>query len=418
MGDESPAIEIRADHQNPLGMPPARFLRDYWQKKPLLIRGAFANMRAPLSPEDLAGLACEEFTLARIIEHHPRDTAQTPAFSGRRSDKQKAGSRDTEADHWNVRNGPFQEDDFAKLPASHWTLLVQDVDKWDADVAALLEHFNFLPSWRIDDVMVSYAEDGGSVGAHVDQYDVFLLQGAGQRRWEISTDASASLAFRDDTELKLLRDFAPTDEWLLEPGDMLYLPPCIPHRGVAVGACMTLSIGMRAPSKAELTTDLADFLATRWNEEDRYTDSDLAPARHAGEIDAASLKRLRAVLPVGASLDAATLRDWFGCFITRYRSTYAAAPRERAMSAAQLQRRLVQGVCALRNPLSRFAWAKAGRTTHLYVAGEIHACSARVATALCATGAQGSRMDDSLASADGATLLKLVNAGHIVLHKT
>jgi 50S ribosomal protein L16 3-hydroxylase len=159
MATNTHPIEVRARANQRLGMPIARFLRDYWQKRPLLVRAAFADFRNPVAPDDLAGLACEELALSRIAIHEPK------------------------RDRWTLRNGPFAESDFSKLPGTHWTLLVQDVDKWDADVAALLAHFSFLPTWRIDDVMVSYAEDGGSVGAHVDQYDVFLLQGLGRRRW-------------------------------------------------------------------------------------------------------------------------------------------------------------------------------------------------------------------------------------------
>lgn len=410
-------IEINAATRKPLGMPPARFLREYWQKQPLLIRGAFPDMRAPLSPEDLAGLACEEFALARIIEHHPTATAKTLGSGFRRNGEQKTNPRATGSDRWTVRDGPFVEKDFATLPDSHWTLLVQDVDKWDTDVAALRGHFAFLPSWRIDDVMVSYAADGGSVGAHIDQYDVFLLQGMGQRHWALSTNAAAPTDFRDDTELRLLREFVPTHEWILEPGDMLYLPPGIPHHGVAVGNCMTFSVGMRAPSKAELTTDLADHLASHWSDGDRYTDADLQAVRHDGEIDAATLARLRTVLPVGGPLDDATLRDWFGCFITRYRSAYSAAPRARAMSAAQFERQLARGTHALRNPLSRFAWAKAGRATHLYVAGELHACSRRLAKSLCTVGPQPIALAGDWSQADHAVLLALVNAGHLVTSK-
>src|SRR5690348_3297303 len=174
-----PALEVRATRQLPLGMPPARFLRDHWQKRPLLVRGAFLHFHKAITPEDLAGLACEEAALARIVLHDPK------------------------RDRWTLRNGPFGEKDFAKLPKSHWTLLVQDVDKWDMDVAGLLDAFAFIPRWRIDDVMISYATDGGGVGAHVDQYDVFLVQGTGQRRWRISADPKAPKSFRDDAELKL-----------------------------------------------------------------------------------------------------------------------------------------------------------------------------------------------------------------------
>ncbi|MDQ3039313.1 MAG: cupin domain-containing protein, partial [Pseudomonadota bacterium] len=155
-----------ASGPHPLGMSPAVFLRDYWQKKPLLIRNAFPGFVSPLEPEDLAGLACEDGVLARLIEH------------------------DTSNDAWRVRHGPFAETDFPALPDHDWTLLVQDMDKWDADIRDLLASFAFLPRWRIDDVMVSFAATGGSVGAHVDQYDVFLMQAQGQRRWQV--DASAN----------------------------------------------------------------------------------------------------------------------------------------------------------------------------------------------------------------------------------
>ncbi|MCR6700817.1 MAG: cupin domain-containing protein [Dokdonella sp.] len=303
----APPIEIDAHRLPPLGMPPARFLADHWQQRPLLIRNAFAGFRCPITPEDLAGLACEELALSRLVMHERR------------------------RDRWTLRSGPFEETDFTSLPAADWTLLVQDVDKWDADVAALLGHFDFLPSWRVDDVMVSYAADGGSVGAHVDQYDVFLLQGIGCRRWRISTDPAASLAFRDDAELKLLQRFEPTHEWLLEPGDMLYLPPGVPHHGVAEGPCLTLSIGMRAPSRAELIVDHAEFVAERLAEADRYGDAGMAPARRPGEIDPATIERLAALLGGAATSGPDGIAAWFVGFITRYRSAqWVARGRDRS----------------------------------------------------------------------------------------
>ena len=153
----APPIEIDARARPPLGMAPADFLRDYWQKRPLLIRNAFPGFVSPIEPGDLAGLACEEAALSRIVSH------------------------DRAGDRWQLRTGPFDEAEFPRMPHQDWTLLVQDVDKWDADVAALLDHFDFLPRWRIDDIMVSFAAPGGSVGAHVDQYDVFLRQAHGHR---------------------------------------------------------------------------------------------------------------------------------------------------------------------------------------------------------------------------------------------
>ncbi|WP_257388910.1 cupin domain-containing protein, partial [Tahibacter caeni] len=308
----SPAIEVHATPSQPLGMSPQAFLRDYWQKRPLLIRGALAGFPLPITPEDLAGLACEEAALSRLIVRDPR------------------------RERWSVTTGPLDEAVFSTLPKTHWTLLVQDVDKWDMDVAALLERFRFLPRWRVDDVMISYAVDGGGVGAHVDQYDVFLIQGLGRRRWRISDDADAPKAFRPELELKILAEFAPTHDWVLQPGDVLYLPPGLPHDGVAIGDCMTLSIGMRAPAIAEMLGDLVDSLVEPLTEDDRYTDADLAPAKDPYEIDAAALARVDRAVARLRELDDAALHDWFGRYITAYRSAQTALPPPRATTAAEL----------------------------------------------------------------------------------
>jgi len=488
-------IEIRANGKQMLGMSPARFLRDYWQKRPLLIRGAFAHFENPVEPNDLAGLACEELALARIvIEESAAHRSPTsfprkresmlnkPAagnrlaslrsdsrFRGndvekwrkdadkRRSDIDKRIDAPAPSSRWILRNGPFAESDFATLPKTHWTLLVQDVDKWDADVAALLQPFDFLPSWRVDDVMISYAEDGGSVGAHVDQYDVFLLQGLGRRRWQISVDPEAPKTFRDDTELRLLREFAATHEWVLEPGDMLYLPPGVPHHGVALGACMTYSIGMRAPSQAELLIDFAETLAERVPETSRLTDPDLLPSRGDGEIDDAALARVMAAMPwfrggdqsssptsssrrtpgsssllrkksdasqkqerigntdsCSGTLDSSLLRTWFGRFITRYRSAHAVAPNPRPPSDAAFARAFEENARVRRNPWSRCAWTREGRDALLFVAGDAYPCSVRLAR-LVAAQSEFALSAAPAAARDRAVLRDLVTAGHLAL---
>jgi 50S ribosomal protein L16 3-hydroxylase len=386
----APAIEVRATPKQPLGMSPKRFLHDYWQKRPLLIRNAFAQFQRCIDADDLAGLACEEAALARIVIH------------------------DAKRDHWTMRNGPFAESDFKNLPKQRWTLLVQDVDKWDMDVAALLDAFAFVPSWRVDDVMVSYATDGGGVGAHVDQYDVFLIQGAGQRRWRISIDPQAPKEFRDDAELKLLREFAPTHDWMLEPGDALYLPPGMPHEGTAIGECMTFSVGMRAPSQAELLLDFSEFLAEPLNEESRLSDPDLRPARDNGEIDAAALARVRAAMPHFSRIDEAALLRWFGGFITRYRSGHSAIPAVRPLTPAQLAAKLPKARLP-RNPFSRYAWARHGRGALLFVAGDCFDCSVTLAQALCARREHAGAALARMGAGAHATLAALVNAGYLRL---
>jgi 50S ribosomal protein L16 3-hydroxylase len=266
----------------------------------------------------------------------------------------------------------------------------------------------------VDDVMVSYAEEGGGVGAHVDQYDVFLLQGLGQRHWAISTDPDAPKDFRPDVELKQLAHFEATHEWLLEPGDLLYLPPGVPHDGVALGDCLTFSIGMRAPSQAELTGDLADFLAERLSDDARYTDPDLAPVKLVGEIDAAALARLRTTLPIAASLDEATLGEWFGRFITRYRAAQTPAAPARDVTTAALAKHLGAGKGLLRHPWARLAFIRDGRRAHLFACGQHYVTSPAMARALCA----GPRIDaGALDGADVALLLTLLNDGIFALQR-
>ena len=383
-------MELRARRGQPLGMSPARFLRDYWQKHPLLIRNAFPGFKPPLAPEDLAGLSCEDGALARLVLH------------------------DRRTDRWRVEQGPFAEARFATLPARDWTLLVQDVDKWDADVVALLGVFDFLPRWRIDDVMLSYAVDGGGVGPHVDQYDVFLLQGQGVRRWRISTDPAAPQALRGDVDLKMLARFIATHDWRLEPGDMLYLPPGVAHDGVAEGNGMTISIGMRAPAQSELLLDLAEHLAERLPETQRYADPDLAPARAAGEIDAAALARVRHALgPLAAALPAQQLAEWFGRFITRYRAAQIASPPPRPTTPAAFAAALKAGRPLLRHPWSRCAWTRRDREATLYVAGQALSCSRAAAAIVCGHVSIPASALQALPATDRQRLCDLLNEGHL-----
>ncbi|MBW3550525.1 MAG: cupin domain-containing protein [Proteobacteria bacterium] len=400
-------IEVDAAALPPLGMAPADFLRDYWQKKPLLIRNAFPDFAASgfepaISPEDLAGLACEEFALSRIVTRE-----RSASLHGH--------------DRWLLRHGPFEEVMFPEMPERDWTLLVQDVDKWDADVAGVLDAFGFLPRWRIDDIMVSFAAPGGSVGAHVDQYDVFLLQAQGHRRWQIDASPNPSLEFRDDAELKLLREFNPSHDWVLGPGDMLYLPPGVPHHGVAEDACLTFSIGMRAPSAAELLGDFVDTLASGADEALRYRDPDLAPPRDASEIDADAMTRVVEALNALRMNDSERLGDWFGRFITVYRSAGQVQPADTPPGAEPRSRietewDLLHGGSLWRHPFSRMAWrrtqTRAGGGARLYVSGQEYPLPVRDAQRI----ANGDTIDGAsyarLSQAGRDCVIELLGGGH------
>ena len=384
----SPPIEVDARGQPPLGMPPSHFLRDYWQKRPLLVRNAFPGFVSPIEPEDLAGLACEEVALSRLVMH------------------------DRARDAWTVRHGPFDEALFPTLGDHDWTLLVQDVDKWDMDVAALLQAFDFLPRWRIDDIMVSFAATGGSVGAHVDQYDVFLLQAQGHRRWQIDASANPPTGFRDDVELKLLREFVPTHDWVLAPGDMLYLPPGVPHHGVAVDPCLTFSVGMRAPSAAELLGDFVDTLAADADEALRYRDPDLAMPADPNEIDADAMRRVVDGLNALRMNDPDRLGDWFGRFITLYRSAGEVPAADAPPSRIEVEWDLGQGAALQRHPWSRAVWRGAGKAGRLYVSGRIYALPVADARRLAAADAIDGALYGALSQAGRDAVIDLVAAGH------
>jgi 50S ribosomal protein L16 3-hydroxylase len=383
-------IEIdAATGPGPLGMPPAQFLRDYWQKKPLLIRNAFPNFACPLTPEDLAGLACEEGTLARLVEY------------------------DRANDRWALRHGPFEEAVFPALPHHDWTVLVQDVDKWDADVRDVLAHFEFLPRWRMDDIMISFAATGGSVGAHIDQYDVFLLQGQGQRRWQIDTAPNPASDYRNDVDIRLLSHFTPNHDWVLQPGDMLYLPPGIPHHGVAVDPCLTISVGLRAPSAAELLDDYASTLATDAPETLRYVDADLALPEDCGEIDAAALARAEVALRQLHMNDPDRFGDWFGNFITTYRCAVQPAAADTAPLPAEVAQALAEHALLLRHPWSRMAWRRDSLGgARLYVGGQAYAMAVADARTLAAAEAIHQALYTDLGPLGQSAVLALLAAGH------
>ena len=277
-------------------MPVTTFLRDYWQQQPLLIRQAFPGFESPLTPDDLAGLALEEDLESRIVLEQG------------------------ESGPWELLNGPFSETTFAKLPESHWTLLVQAVDQWVPEVHDLLEAFRFVPNWRLDDIMVSYAADQGSVGPHFDYYDVFLLQGYGQRHWHLGQNCKADSERLSGTALDILKSFDAKQDWILEPGDMLYVPPQIAHHGIAIGDSMTYSIGFRAPSHADILSDFAHDLAANLDNDLRYKDPSLTRQRNPGEINSRAVHRLRDILLQYTS-DEEKLGDWFGRFMTTRKYT-------------------------------------------------------------------------------------------------
>lgn len=338
------------------------FLRDYWQKRPLLIRNPWDTWTNPLDPDELAGLACEDGVEARLIRLASKE--------------------------WKAEHGPFPEDRFSQPLPPPWTLLVQAVDHLVPEVAALIEPFRFLPNWRIDDVMVSYATDQGGVGPHFDQYDVFLIQGLGRRRWQVGAacDAASELLPHDD--LRLLARFEPNEEWVLEPGDILYVPPRIAHNGVALGDdCMTYSIGFRAPARSELIAHWCDHLLAEAQDEDRYADPGLQRQDNPGEISAPALDALQAMIAERMQ-DRDAFARWFGQYTSTSKYPDTEWQPEEPATADRVHECIAQGVPLCRNPASRFAFIRQPQGgVLLFVDGQAHDCSgqaAQFAQMLCA----------------------------------
>ncbi|MCL6692706.1 cupin domain-containing protein [Pseudomonas sp. R3.Fl] len=327
------------------GISADEFLRDHWQKKPLLVRQAIPGFESPLEADELAGLSLEDSVESRIVLEH----GNTP---------------------WEMRRGPFSEDTYKELPERDWTLLVQAVDQFVPEVAGLLEHFKFLPSWRIDDVMISYAAPGGGVGPHFDNYDVFLLQGHGRRRWKVGQLCDADSPMLQHADLRILADFQQSDEWVLEPGDMLYLPPRLAHYGIAEDECMTYSVGFRAPSAAEVLTHFTDFLAQFLSDEERYSDAGMA-AVQSGEdqhkIQRDALDRLKNLLQEHMS-DERLLLTWFGQFMTEPRYPELVTGEE--IDDTDLRQALEDGAVLVRNPSARLAWSEVDVGLLLFSSGQ------------------------------------------------
>ncbi len=302
------------------GLSPKKFLCDYWQKRPLLIRGAFRDTDrhtsfAPLSVREIETLATYDEAESRLVVR--------------------------EESKWSLEHGPFRRKDFAALRARNaaWTVLIQDTQHFSHEAHDLLAKFAFLPYARIDDLMVSLAGRGGGVGPHIDSYDVFLLQGNGTRRWRISHQLDVTT--RDDVPLKMLKRFRTDEQWIFEPGDMLYLPPGLAHNGIAESDdCVTWSIGFRAPSHQELIETYLDLLRDQFYEASRFTDAGRERTQTPGYIEPAitrdwqrAWQRFAAKTSQPAHLD-----EFISCYLTQPKPHVEYLPPETPLSLARFRR--------------------------------------------------------------------------------
>jgi 50S ribosomal protein L16 3-hydroxylase len=349
------------------GLTPQDFLRDVWQKKPLVIRQAFPGLECPVTPDELAGLACEDAVESRIVIEND------------------AGKP------WQLYNGPFTPERFQHLPEHDWTLLVQGLDHWVPEISDLLEHFRFVPNWRLDDIMASYAPKGGSVGPHYDQYDVFLLQAQGHRRWTYGGQCDHTSPRVEGTPLRILSHWEGEETVTLGPGDMLYLPPGVGHHGVAEDDCITLSIGFRAPTVDDVLTGFTDFLCSREQATGHLNDPDLALQNNPGTIQGQVIDRLEAIIREQLT-DRRSLALWFGQYATAPKSLDIVVPAEQPATPEDVLEALHAGEPLRWNEGSRFAYHELGEETALFVDGEQYLLTGdarALAPVLCA----GSRPD-------------------------
>lgn len=326
------------------GLSAAEFLRDYWQKKPLLVRGAFPELAYRLSPEDLMELAQEDSVEARLV----LEKGKTP---------------------WELRKGPFTAKQFKQLPKTHWTLLVQAVDHYLPELADYLDHFDFIPGWRIDDIMISFAPEGGSVGPHYDQYDVFLVQGIGQRRWQLGQHCDDSTPRIEGTPLRILQNIAVHFDEVLNPGDLLYVPPGLAHFGVAQNDCTTYSVGFRAPALAHVLERVVDTALESSGSRQLFADAGRGAAAAPGELSDADIDALRAQV-LTLLQDKASLRQAIAPFLSEAKyEDYE--PQGDELTVEEIREALASGALLRRDPASRCLYTiRDGQPDALFINGQ------------------------------------------------
>ncbi len=310
------------------------FLTHFWQKKPLVIRNSLPGFKNILPADELAGLSMEEELESRIVIATPNNEP-----------------------YWHLKTGPFSEEDYQQLPSTHWTLLVQGLDRYIPELALLFDHFNFIPQWRVDDLMISYATEQGSVGPHYDNYDVFLYQAQGSRKWSLTTQQCHEGNYLPNVPLRIMQQFNIEEEYILEEGDMLYLPAHVGHYGTAISKdCMTYSFGYRSYSNRELWDSFGDYCAEDAVETKLYRDPDWASLKATSELPRESWLNAKNLLQAMLD-DEQSLKTWFGRFVTQLDAqAEALLPEPVSGSKASFLKKLSSRGIITRHPSVRFAY--------------------------------------------------------------
>ena len=326
------------------GITAEQFLSEYWQKKPLLVRNALPEITDLLEPNDVMELALDENITARLIKQKDKDSNQ-----------------------WTVKTSPLIKGDFQKMPKL-WTLLVQAVDHYSIDLAEMWKKFPFIPQWRRDDIMVSYAPKGGSVGKHFDFYDVFLVQGYGHRRWQLGQMCDADTEFVAGQPLKLLAELDVCFDEVLAPGDLLYIPPGLAHYGVAEDDCLTYSLGFRMPNTAEMVERISDKFSSNSTLRNPLLDIARTHLTQVGEITADELSYLKAELL--ARLNNSTLLDDAIMSLMAESKYPENIPDADEIGTGDLEAVLDQGYALMLEPASRLLYTEQENTLMFWANGE------------------------------------------------
>ena len=378
------------------------FLAQYWQKKPLLIKDAFVDLQSPITADELAGLACEEHVNSRLVLAKNTDSKQ----------------------NWQVEFGPFDESRFNQLPETDWSLLVSDIERHCPETQSLINCFRFIPDWRIDDLMISYAPTGGSVGPHTDAYDVFLLQLSGQRLWKISEHFNKELL--NNCDLAILKTFDTEQEWLLNAGDMLYLPPNIAHHGIAQASqdeqgnaehCMTASIGFRAPSLKTISSEYIHHLNENRQDDRRYSDLSPTVPEHHAEISEDTITDFIEYLKQGLSIDREQVRLWLGEYTSDNKAFEDLIQHEPDIEFDKLC--TIASQSALKqSPYSNFLFSHTERSSLLFVDGVSYTTEKAFAELLCSKQAiKFSQLEKIMTSSEQIILLTLFNNGSLIIDR-
>ncbi|UGA57207.1 ribosomal protein uL16 3-hydroxylase [Vibrio sp. VB16] len=364
------------------------FLHQYWQKQPTIIKGGFKDFQDPISPEELAGLTMEEEIDSRFVSNLNND--------------------------WIAEHGPFNEEKFEGLNESHWSFIVQAANHWHADAAELVEPFKGMPNWLFDDLMISYSVKDGGVGPHIDQYDVFIIQGMGKRHWRVGAkDVGQYTENHRANALRQIESFDSIIDDILEPGDILYIPPGFPHDGYALEPSMSYSVGFRSPKEQELISNFADYVLAHDIGDIHLHKPEITTQNGFGEITTTDLDSLTGMLK--SSLNSkSTIDDFMGCMLSQSRHNLNIVPAEPLWQLDEIADHLHSGFTFEKVSGLRALYHQNDEGT-LYINGEVFQISndeVQLTSALCNHDTLSIQQLKGLDSESVRLIQSLVNKGY------